>query len=541
MRNSEWDKHLRDLLGDYQPENNAPDWDAFSASLSDTPADLSAEDELYRNALNDFHAPGVPEGWEEISSALDHNDHTFDHRISEKVKHFGPGIDTQSWSHFLTHFNRHKVIWSKVIHYKAAEVIAVLLLIFTTVQLNKLGRFPFEPSEDRHNTNPIATVQLNTLDSEPAHTASLTSAEHHNTATSAASTGVITVSDTKTNTAKKREGQLSSTALSKPISVNRDNDLVETLHSGISATAHSVLNVNHDEMITGAQRTVSSLVFQKMDELPAADRLPVSFAMTLTLSGDISSDYSAIALGHSQPQHHGKSYWEFGIVAQTDYNLLLMPEDRVYTKGKLVIFPKQGLPSQGFGGGFSFALHRATWAVESGIIYSSKTFRPDRSLVVGESFSRANIEYKAMRMQLVSIPVQYRQYIHHPGRLSPYLLAGVGLHLITQSDIDIVKQYPFLAMLSHNTDPNTIHQLEQTIQETERITEHIRDGAPFSTKSFLTGNFGLGIEYNLTPNKTLFIQTAAQYQIPGLKFSNISGKHIRAVSLQLGVRTPLGS
>ena len=67
-----------------------------------------------------------------------------------------------------------------------------------------------------------------------------------------------------------------------------------------------------------------------------------------------------------------------------------------------------------------------------------------------------------------------------------------------------------------------------------------RDGAPFNSKSYFTLNTGAGIEYSLLDNKILFFQSSIQYQVPNLKFSNNNGKHMRSLSMQAGVRTPLG-
>jgi hypothetical protein len=51
---------------------------------------------------------------------------------------------------------------------------------------------------------------------------------------------------------------------------------------------------------------------------------------------------------------------------------------------------------------------------------------------------------------------------------------------------------------------------------------------------------GVGVEYMLTEHKAIFLQSVAQYQIPNIAFSNNNGKHLRSVSLQVGIRGPLG-
>ena len=144
-----------------------------------------------------------------------------------------------------------------------------------------------------------------------------------------------------------------------------------------------------------------------------------------------------------------------------------------------------------------------------------------------------------MHMQLISMPIQFRYRFDANGRLKAYTFGGFGLHLIAQSDIDVKVDYNFPS-LEEGEDPNTNPALARTIRQTQRVSNDIRHRAPFSTNSYISANIGLGMEYALPDRKTLFLQTAYQYQIPNLRFSNHNGKHVLSLSLQAGVRTPLG-
>jgi hypothetical protein len=234
-----------------------------------------------------------------------------------------------------------------------------------------------------------------------------------------------------------------------------------------------------------------------------------------------------------------RPYTEFAVLAQVDYNALKMPEDRLYSSGKEIVFPSKGIMSFGFGAGFTIAIGHPVWALETGVIYNAKDFEPGRQLIVGDAFDNGSVEFEAMKMQIVSLPVQYRYRFDHEGRFKTYGIAGGGFHVISQSDVDVQIKYHF-ATLAFGQNPNNHPSYAETIKETRRIREHIRDGAPFSTKSFVSVNAGLGIEYMLSEHKAVFFQTVAQYQIPNIAFSNNNGKHLRSVSFQAGIRGPLG-
>ncbi|MBK9983592.1 MAG: outer membrane beta-barrel protein [Saprospiraceae bacterium] len=177
-----------------------------------------------------------------------------------------------------------------------------------------------------------------------------------------------------------------------------------------------------------------------------------------------------------------------------------MPEDRLSSSGRIIVFPQQGLPSYGYGGGFTIALNHPRWAVETGLIYNSKTFEPGRKLSVGTAFDNGTIEFEAMRLQLVTLPLQMRYKVENKGPIKFYALAGFDLNLIVQSDIDVSIKYHFQS-LSINENPNSNPNLANTIKESRRVSEHIRDGAPFSPKSFVSC-CRFRSQYSLNEHKT---------------------------------------
>jgi hypothetical protein len=160
--------------------------------------------------------------------------------------------------------------------------------------------------------------------------------------------------------------------------------------------------------------------------------------------------------------------------------------------------------------------------------------------MVGLTADHSSVEFDAMRMQLISVPLQYRYRVLPKGRLKAYVLAGFGLHLIAQSDIDVLVEYNFPS-LPEGEDPNNNPSFARTIRETKRVSDDFRKKAPLRNTSYISANLGAGLEYRLTERKTVFLQAAYQYQIPNLRFSNHNGKHLLSVSMQAGVRTPLGA
>ncbi len=571
MLNNEWEKNLKDLLGQYKPEGLQPNWDEFVnqmdqiAELNNT-GDDPAFDENLKESFKSFDAPGQDVGWDRIKASLDAADKEFDEEVRRRIAQFEPKYDPRTWPLFLQRLADSNFLRAKLIAMKIVEVAAVLLLLFTIVNLGRMGKLPFDtPLYNNANdaskpTTPHDGMADNSIPSNPI--TNLTPSDKNNQAVKITSShnsnsSGINSSDPnglngKTNLSVNAfvsstliAGQTNNLPVQKstPKTQNSSVAVVDPLHSfaGINESKRSdkLIPTTREALATrenagGSAVNDDHLIAASYSE-PREGNINFLVSMTSPVIG-----FSYTTFPHPTFVKQRKTtHTVFGMLAQVDYNRLRMPEDHLMSAGRTIVFPQQGLPSYGYGGGFTVAIDHPRWAVETGLIYNSKTFEPGRKLTVGTAFDNGTIEFEAMRLQLVTLPLQMRYKLENKGPFKFYALAGFDLNLIVQSDIDVTIKYHFQS-LSVNENPNNNPKLDNTIKESRRVSEHIRDGAPFSTKSFVSAAAGLGIEYSLNENKTFFIQTAAHYQIPNLEFSNNNGKRIRSISIQTGVRTPLG-
>jgi hypothetical protein len=558
MGNKEWDKYLNDLLGDFKPEGNQPNWDEFSNHL-DGDQDLNKSDdpsfdENLKESFETYQAPGQVAGWQRIQASLDAQDKQFDEDIRKRVANFEPHYDPRTWPLFLQRLADNRFLGAKLIALKIAEVAAVLLFLFTVVNMGRMGKLPFDTplyikSSDQLDNVP-GSKDMADLPSQQSAIENLENADNlsdnqndvrsKNYQASFLNTGN---NNSKTNNSIPKSSKVTKTKDSGiSDDVTRDNYLTYSEITPLTKTESSQpIGTRENENTILLSDDVNETSVDPYQIASADERTSTNVADYLaTMTTSVTSSEREVYIHPTYIRQHHKAHTSFGILAQVDYNRLRMPEDRLYSAGRQIIFPQQGIPSYGYGGGFTIAAEHPRWAIESGLIYSSKNFEPGRKLAVGTEFDNGIVEFEAMRLQLVTMPVQFRYKVDHNGPFKFYALAGFGLNLIVQSNIDVLIKYHF-ASLSANANPNNDPNLANTIKETRRIKEHIRDGAPFSTKSFLSATAGLGIEYSINEHKTFFLQSAIQYQIPDLEFSNNNGKHIRSLSVQAGVRTPLGN
>jgi len=545
MGNKEWDDKLKDLLGEYSPEGSHPNWEEFSNQLdkqdSGETNDNPSFDENLKESFQAYKAPEAVAGWERIQASLDAADQRFDEDIRKRLEGFEPKYDPRTWPLFLQRFADSKLLRVKLIALKVVEVAAVLLFLFTVVNMGRMGKLPFDsPLYDNANeelkTSPVKDGIAEYLNQSTSNDQNNGNQDHSSLKKNASKNSSSNVF-AKTSSSKAEHNQIQ-TSLAY---TSRSSDYIVPLPTlselnGNPLKSDNVANSqNANGIILIPQQTtvdenlIASAYLTSTTE--ATDYLP-------SLSSTVDYESVNIFPKPTYVKQPTRSHTEFGILAQVDQNRMRMPEDRLYTTGRWIVFPEQGIPSNGFGGGFTMAIAHPRYALESGLIYSAKTFEPNRKLAVGTAFDNGIIEFEAMRLQLVTMPLQMRYKFENKGPMKFYTLAGFGLNLIVQSNIDVLVNYHFPS-LAANGDPYKDPDLAATIKESKRISEHIRDGAPFSTKTYVSITAGLGTEYSISDSKTVFLQTAFQYQIPDIEFSNNNGKQIRSISIQMGVRSPL--
>src|SRR4030095_5278151 len=164
MSINEWDDDLKNLLGDYKPEDLQPDWDAFSLQL-DAHQELAEAgddppfDENFIESLKEYHVTGEAVGWERIQNTTDAADKTFDEDIRKRLADFEPHYDPRTWPLFLQRLADANFLSAKLIAIKVIEVAAVVLILLTVVNMGRMGKLPFdtplnENSSDELNQTP---------------------------------------------------------------------------------------------------------------------------------------------------------------------------------------------------------------------------------------------------------------------------------------------------------------------------------------------------------------------------------------------------
>jgi hypothetical protein len=225
-----------------------------------------------------------------------------------------------------------------------------------------------------------------------------------------------------------------------------------------------------------------------------------------------------------------KKSLKLGLFTSLDFNHLYMPSEQFYADGRKIKFSEKYLLATGYSVGATFLFDRGAWSFETGLVYSQKSFEPNRVLQIGKTFDVRTVDFDEISMHLVKVPLNARWNFDRKGKTRFYLVGGAGLNVIAAANYDLLTRGGVGSRPPGGT---------RTDVEVARVRENFLDGAEFSSKSFITLSGGIGIEQQLSKKFSVFAQPTYDYQLPILLLSDRGGKQLQFLSLQFGTRVRL--
>lgn len=551
MNTKRWEEEIKNKLKEHSPDHPQAAWNDFLPHLMAEDAIIQPEESTIQQSLDTYSPDSPITGWDRIESTLNESENHFDNTIRERIKQFH-AAESNTWHNFSTYWSHQRHLRSHLIGLKLIEAAFLFLLLFAFVNLTEHGN-PFNrlKKQDHIASSDKLTLQLNpnvastltpinqpdvqTIQHSPLGSNNdLTTQFISNKPTQSTSHSTYTSEQQKNNRLiTTASTNTTSTDASTPSTDHIDYaDQFSSINTSASKQGYQTsLTILNDDVAIGDLQT-----FNFSDHSPQQIYPPVVPIATHTSSLMYTPEHVSFS---ATPNTKKKARITFGIVGQTDYTGLRIAEDVVSSFGSQIVFPSKRLFTLGYGGGFLLSFIKNHFAFETGLMYNSKTFNPGRQIAFGSTSNRGSVDFQAMNMQILTLPLMTRYTFNPDKRIQPFAISGIGFNLVAKLDMDVVSRYHFAA-LALGEDPSSNPHYLQTIQESQRIREGILDGEPFSSKNYLTANIGAGLEYKILNYRSLFIQGIFQYQIPNLNFSNNKGKDLRAIAIQAGIRTTLG-
>ena len=261
-----------------------------------------------------------------------------------------------------------------------------------------------------------------------------------------------------------------------------------------------------------------------------------SIMSKLSSSSDVDTEFKKI----SGPEK--KAGLRVGMFGSTDFNEILTPPD-----SKDFRYETTTRYALGYSGGISLGFEKGRWEVETGAIYSSKSYSPPSILYIFGSVKEGGytgVGLKYFELDIVQVPLNFKYHFVYKDKWRLYLMGGSSLsvvnyahyHSADQEDIDFFKVRPLpTPSVSPNASPSEI------IKQVKDFEDGWLEGGSFWENSYFTLNAGVGIERYFSTKTSLFFQPTYQRNfnlLPGIVTNEIGPNKDRfsTMSFHLGVR-----
>ena len=183
----------------------------------------------------------------------------------------------------------------------------------------------------------------------------------------------------------------------------------------------------------------------------------------------------------------------------------------------------------GYGGGITIGFQTKKLFIETGLVYHFARYTQfDSGSIIGEFRSYTSQKLTTAEINLVQIPLHFQYQIYQRKRWNIYGLAGGALNLAVQNN------FKFQETNVNNYRSSGTQALSNIIPNYDGIFE----GGDLKTNSYLSANFGIGVERYFSYRWSMFVQPVYRYN---LFFDGIGPKddYINSGSIQIGTKVRL--
>ena len=534
MTNKEFDLWLRETLSSVQPEFNPGDWDHFVQRVEESESLLdSGFDDAIRSSVAGVGADVTPD-WERMEQQLNADESGFDQHVKQTIENFEVPYNPTTWPTLHARITEDDRIRRRLVTVKILEIVAVLIVFLTFYNFfPTLRSSVLEPAEDllRNELSKKESVM-----NEPV--AVVPPAENFTSHASSNSTTNQKNSSDVHRTATSEVVAMTNHALF-PRSIIAD-DLTDTHHSDLVGSSLGIRSLPVSDIFSlplSSENTAEANPGMLAEEHATRTRIDELAALKSISQHELipaDAPTSVIPIAALAPTLLKPAKVRFGMMAAADVNTLFYPKEHFYSQGRSINFSEKEIVAGGYSTGASLLFDFKNVVLETGLMYSTKNFGPDRKLFIGSSSDRHTLDFENITLNTISVPLYVHWKLDGKGAWRVYATSGASMHVIANAHYDLLAENIFTSSAA----PGNPQQL-QNEREVQRVREHMLDGAKFNSKGYVTLGGGLGVERFVNSRMSIFAQPMYQYQIQFFGLFDRNGKHLQNGSLLFGTRVSL--
>ena len=531
MKN-ELDKRIKEALENLETPYRADHWSMLEGRLdhpTSPPDPADAFDAVVASRLEGLEVPLSAGTWNQFEEKMEQAEAAeIDQAAYEKLQPLEAPYNATHWLLMKERLDDAFSWRRKLVRYKVAEVVLMLLLLFTVIQQLPLHKkkAPARPPADTTTAyQQTASAGLPSSDRAPG---ASSSASVHNGEEAEADLPLAQNSGPDLGPGSQAVAS-SSIDLRPPAQTGAEQAVSSLLPSlGMRSLAGSQLTFQPPLAFDSPAATGANEAITPPIAMMAFDRIDSHFPGSLR---SLSENGTAFLL--SSPTFRNKKSLRVGMFASLDYNYIQTPFDEVFDIGPYAV------DSTSFSGGITLAYRFGRWEIETGGIYSNKSYRPLVPVQQFGTFDYLVIQsFEGIHLDVLQIPLMLRRnFLSRQPKWDLYLSGGISANLILKPIYEI-RQTEVVAAASVKPPPP--EELVEEVNQKSKLNRKdfpagIFHGGSFIDNSYFTASLGLGVERMINYRWSLFLEPNFQYQFPVHGFGP-NDDRFHSLSFRLGTR-----
>ncbi len=410
-----------------------------------------------------------------------------DHLLKEKIQHFQAPFQQNSWTAIQQRLSAYQQF--KARHFKARlfELLSLFLILFSAywylpinVQISPSEQNQFQELTFQDKTSNISNIKNTEITSS---TTSNQSNIEANSFQNNQSSYLQSENQNSSNNGKFNPDPEIKKSISSPF-LNEIEPSFSSENSKIDPSIVSkTFNLNKETLFNEESAYQQEIVQVKEQQLGLVHELPTN-KLSSPVSTMLPTDLIEVVLEPPVIKPNLKPWFWFDIGLNVDRDLVKSPYPTQLSEQQL------GRISGNYGFRTGVIFHWSFIDMHLGIRYNRKDY---------ESVYGGNNQ-----VRVFSVPLTARAKLKQIGRFQGYLLGGVvGNYAIhaNYSEFKLFEERPELRLTENNTRISDVSWLSHNSYE-----NGILEGETIKGNQYYTLNFGLGMEYQITPRMKIYLE-----------------------------------
>lgn len=521
-----FDEQLRAALEGLENVPRTADWDDFANELEAAESadaagmDDAAFDSLVAAGLGGLEVDFDPSSWDALEERMVSEeileDGELDELARQSLNNYEVPYEKSHWEIMAERLEEEFSLRRKMYRYKVLELALMLLFIFTLINCLPFGANKFEElkafdfelfKSNKEEKSSIFDNQKEEITTKPVQK------EVVEATAPIADNVVLNQKKDIENTLNKANSPFQNTwkntSSEKATIIKKTPKKLPTPQKEITSEPSDNIYVsNHADEYTKQSLATNLIEEENRNNQVLLDLLDLPKAELL--------DFNRVLPSMILVPSKEEITWRFSMVGNFEANYIFSPDNEELGSSQDTTL---GL---GYGGGILGGFKRGKWGFETGGIYNHKSYPPNFINQFNPNGNKNILEseyFQDIRLDLLQIPINVQYFVVNKSKWRVYASTGMSVNLLLSPLYQINETQAALTQMPTPTLGPPDNVPDKSLKNKTEFPKGILAGGNLKENSYLTAQFGLGIERSVGNRWSVFAQPNYQHYLSknGLK------------------------